>query len=168
MRCEFFFLRKRRKRRERRKRRKRQQRSRVSPFFVISAVSVVPVVFVVFVVSVVSVVFVVFAFFVIFVVPASLPPPKKNRSLPKRKLRKGYYLRFFTLMAVIFSRKPPSFEKLSHTRSMYFVVSDIACLISMITIFAIVLSGRLSASSIKYFGSLCSTANLAIVDASSE
>ena len=98
----IFFLkggerRKRRERREgreRRKRRKGQQRSRVSPFFVISVISVIPVI------SVVS------------VVPASLPPPKKNRSLPIGKLRKGYYLRFFSLMAVIFSRKPPSFEKL--------------------------------------------------------
>ena len=99
----------------------------------------------------------------------STPPLNKKIGASREgKLRKGYYLRLFSLMAVIFSRKPPSFEKLSHTRSMYFVVSDIACLISMITIFAIVLSGRLSASSIKYFGSLCSTANLAIVDASSE
>ena len=79
-----------------------------------------------------------------------------------------YFLRLLTLMAVIFSLKPPSFEKFSQTRSKYFVVSDIACLISTIVIFAIVLSVRLSANSMKYFGSLCSTPNFAIVDASSE
>ena len=50
----------------------------------------------------------------------------------------GHYFLFRTLSltCVIFSRKPPSLAKFSLTRSRYLWISDIACLISTIVIFA--------------------------------